>query len=242
MNMQMMNKFRLLISDIWFLIRKGRHVLYHLHRNYPDRKAFGSMPAHSTIAYPCHIGKPKYLYVEDFVKIRYGLTIINTGRESVYVKKYTVIAPDVTIITNNHRSTATIPQVLLGESHINDKSADVTIGEDVWVGTRTTILAGVTIGRGCIVGANALVSKSVPPYALVAGMPARIIGVKFSISDIEKHEEALYPLEERMSHEDLVSLFDTYYKDKKIYGCSDSLTEEQAEIVKKLKAKRGLHI
>lgn len=238
----MMTKVRLLLSDIWFLIRKGRHVLYQLHRNHPERKDFGSMPTHSTIAYPCHIGKPKRLYVEDFVKIRYGLTIINAGRESVYVKKYTVIAPDVTIITNNHRSTATIPQVLLGESHINDKSADVTIGEDVWVGTRTTILAGVMLGRGCIVGANALVSKSVPPYALVAGMPARIIGVKFSISDIEKHEEALYPPEERISHEDLVSLFDTYYKDKKIFGCSDPLTEEQKEIVGKLKAKRGINI
>ena len=116
------------------------------------------------------------------------------------------------------------------------------IEENVWAGTRVTILAGVTLGRGCIVAANALVTKPVPPYALVAGMPARIIGVKFSLYDIEKHEEALYPPEERMSHEDLVSLFDTYYKDKKIYGCSDSLSEEQAGIVKKLKAKRGINI
>lgn len=238
----MMNNIRLLLSDIWFLIRKGRHVLYNLHKNYPDRKDFGSMPAHSTIAYPCHIGKPKNLFVEDYVKIRYGLTIINANKESVYVKKYTAVAPDVTIITNSHKSTVSIPQVLLGESHINDKSADVTINEDVWVGTRATILAGVTLGRGCIIGANSLVSKSVPPYALVAGMPARIIGVKFSLSDIERHEEALYPPEERMSHNDLVTLFDTHYKDKKIFGCSDSLTEEQKKIVNKLKAKRGLHI
>ncbi len=234
-----MNKISHLLSDIWFFIREGRHLLYRLHRDNPDRKDFGSMPSHSTIAYPCHIGVPKNLFVEDYVKIRYGLTVINANKESVYVKKYTVLAPDITIITNNHRSTVTIPQVILGESHINDKSADVVIEEDVWVGTRSTILAGVTLGRGCIVGANALVTKSVPPYALVAGMPARIIGVKFSISDIERHEEALYPENERMSHEELVSLFDKYFADKKIFGCSEPLTEEQIEVVNKLKRKRG---
>lgn len=236
----MMKTISLLLSDLWFLFRKGRHLIYRLHRDNPARKDFGSMPGQSTIAYPCHIGVPKNLFVEDFVKIRYGLTIINAGKESVFVKKYTVIAPDVTIITNNHRSTVSIPQVILGESHINDKSSDVNIEEDVWVGTRATILAGVTLGRGCIVGANSVVTKPVPPYALVAGMPAKIVGVKFSLSDIERHEEALYPPNERMSHEDLVSLFDQYYSGKKVFGCSEPLTDEQIELVIRLKKKRGL--
>lgn len=235
-----MNKLYRIISDIWFFIRKIRYLLFRFHKDNPGRKDFGSFPAHSTIAYPCHIGVPKNLYAEDYVKIRYGLSIINANKESVYVKKYTVLAPDVTIITNNHRSTVTIPQVILGESHINDKSADVIIEEDVWVGTRVTILAGVTLGRGCIVAANAVVTKSVPPYALVAGMPAKIIGVKFSLSDIERHEEALYSPDERISHEELVLLFNQYYTDKKVFGCSEPLTEEQIKTVNKLKKKRGL--
>ena len=237
-----MNKIASLFSDIWFLLRMGRHLLFRLHKNNPERKDFGSLPAHSTIAYPCHIGVPKNLFIEDFVKIRYGLTVINAKKESVYIKKYTEIAPDVTIVTNSHRSTVGIPQVILGESHINDKSDDVIIEEDVWVGTRVTILAGVTLGRGCIVAANAVVTKTVPPYALVAGLPARIIGVKFSLEDIERHEETLYPLNERLSHEELVSLFDQYYIDKKVFGCSDSLTEEQQNLVNKLKKKRGMCI
>lgn len=238
----MIKKISILLSDIWFLIRKGRRILYHLHQNYPDRKDFGSLPSHSTIAYPCHIGIKKNLLVEEFVKIRYGLTIINTNKEHVYIKKYTVIAPDVTIITNNHKSTVSIPQILLGESHINDRSGDVIIEEDVWVGTKATILVGVTLGRGCIIGANTLVNKSIPPYALVAGTPAKIIGVKFSLFDIEKHERNLYPPDERISHEDLVSLFDTYYKDKEVYGCSDSLTDKQLDLLNKLKKKRGLNL
>ncbi len=236
-----MKALKLLLSDIWFLLRKGRHLLYRLHRENPERKDFGSMPAHSTIAGPSHIGIPGNLFVEDFVKIRYGFTIINAGNESVYIKKYTEIAPEVTIATNSHKSTVSVPQVILGESHINDKSGDLIIGEDVWVGTRATILAGVTLGRGCVIGANAVVTKSVPPYALVAGIPARIIGVKFSPSDIEKHEEALYPPNERMSHEDILTLFNQYYSELKVYGCSEPLTSEQQDLVDKLKKKYGLH-
>lgn len=237
-----MKKLSSFLSDIKFLIRNWRYLLYHLHREMPDRKDFGAMAPHSTIAYPCHIGRIYNLFVEDYVKIRYGFTIINAEKESVYIKKYTEIAPNVTIVTNNHRATVSIPQVILGESHINDKTGDVIIEEDVWIGTRATILAGATLGRGCIVGANALVNKNVPPYAIVVGVPAKIIGVKFSLSDIEKHEEALYPPNERMPHEKLVSLFETYYNDKKIYGCSEPLTAEQLDIVNKLKRKQGLTI
>lgn len=237
-----MNKIHHLLSDIWFYIRHCRELLFRYRKDNPERKDFGSLPAHSMVACPCHIGVPSKLFMEDFVKIRYGLTVINAKEESVFIKKYTEIAPDVTIVTNSHKSTVGIPQVILGESHINDKSADVIIEEDVWVGTRVTILPGVTLGRGCIVAANALVTKSVPPYALVAGMPARIIGVKFSISDIEKHEDALYSANERLSHEKLVSMFDKYYNDKKVFGCSEPLSEEQQILVNKLKKKRGMSV
>lgn len=238
----MIKKSTSILSSIQFLIRNWQYILRNLRRNYPNRKDFGSLPSHSSIAPPSHIGRTKYIFIEDYVKIRYGFTVINAEKESVYIKKYTEIAPDVTIVTNNHRATVSIPQVILGESHINDKSADVIIEEDVWVGTRATILAGVTLGRGCIIGANALVNKPVPPYALVAGIPAKIIGVKFSLSDIEKHEEALYSPNERTSHEELVTLFETYYKDKKIYGCSDTLTDVQINTVNKFKRKLELNL
>ncbi len=53
------------------------------------------------------------------------------------------------------------------------------IGNDVWIGCNATILRGVRIGDGAVVGANSLVNKEVPPYAIVAGSPARIIGYRF---------------------------------------------------------------
>lgn len=63
---------------------------------------------------------------------------------------------------------------------------DVTIGHDVWIGTEAMILSGVSIGTGAIVGARAVVSKDVPPYAIVVGNPARIIRKRFDEETITK--------------------------------------------------------
>ena len=54
--------------------------------------------------------------------------------------------------------------------------APVVIGDRVWVGTRAIILKGVTIGDGAVVAAGAVVNKDVPPHAVVAGIPAKVVG------------------------------------------------------------------
>lgn len=54
------------------------------------------------------------------------------------------------------------------------------IGNDVWIGAGTRILSGVTIGDGAVVGASALVTRDVPPYAIVGGVPARVLKYRFS--------------------------------------------------------------
>lgn len=63
------------------------------------------------------------------------------------------------------------------------------IGNDVWIGTRAIILKDVSIGDGAVIGANAVVTKDVPPYAIVAGVPARVIKYRFSQEIIDKLEE-----------------------------------------------------
>lgn len=83
-----------------------------------------------------------------------------------------MMGPDVTIYTQNHNYDRTdVPMIKQG----NSERKKVTIGNDVWVGARVIILPGVAIGDGAIVAAGAVVTKDVPPYAIVGGNPAKVI-------------------------------------------------------------------
>jgi serine acetyltransferase len=63
---------------------------------------------------------------------------------------------------------------------------DIIIENDVWIGAKATIMSGVRIGNGAIVAAGSVVSKDVPPYAIVAGNPAKIVKYRFDEEQIKK--------------------------------------------------------
>lgn len=171
----------------------------------------------SQIGLPFLATYPQNVYLEEKTRINPYAKIINyTGR--FILKKYSEISYNCTIVTGNHTPTVGIPQFYLGHSHINDNEKDVIIEEDVWIGANATILSGAHIGRGAVVGANALVNKPIPPYAVVVGIPAHIIASKFTIDQIIEHEKSLYNEQERFTKEYLELLFETHYKDKRNIG------------------------
>ena len=82
-----------------------------------------------------------------------------------------MMGPDVVIFTHSHNySNINIPMCKQGSS-----VSKVTIGNDVWIGMRAIIMPGVNIGDGVIIGAGAVVTKDVPDYAVVGGVPAKVI-------------------------------------------------------------------
>ena len=70
-----------------------------------------------------------------------------------------------------------------------DHKGDIVIGNDVWIGYEAVVMAGVTIGNGAIIGARAVVTKDVPPYTIVGGVPAREIRRRFSDDVIARLQE-----------------------------------------------------
>lgn len=81
----------------------------------------------------------------------------------------------VTITDNSHGRTE-IEDMLLPPSKRKAYSKDIVIiGDNVWIGEKATILPGVTIGDGAVIAANSVVTKNVPPYSVVGGVPAKII-------------------------------------------------------------------
>ncbi|HEX8253459.1 MAG TPA: acyltransferase [Thermoanaerobaculia bacterium] len=117
--------------------------------------------------------------VSDDARLNVGdYTFIGNGTqfdvlETVTVGAHTLIAPNVFITDHAHNAADGLRLDEQGSS-----SAPVVIGDDVWIGTRAVILRGVTIGNGAVVGAGAVVTKDVPPRAIVAGVPAREIGAR----------------------------------------------------------------
>lgn len=87
----------------------------------------------------------------------------------------------------------------------------IIIGNDVWIGSRAMILGGVTIGDGAVIGAGALVTKDVPPYAIVGGVPAKIIRYRFDNSKIEYLLKSKWWDESENELKSKISLFQTKF-------------------------------
>ncbi|HEX7034935.1 MAG TPA: acyltransferase [Pseudomonadales bacterium] len=95
-----------------------------------------------------------------------------TGGGGVTIGNWVGFGPDTKIWSVNHRfDDPDRPWLLQGWER-----KPVVIEDDVWLGANVFVMPGVTIGRGAIVSAGAVVSKSIPPYALVAGNPGRVVG------------------------------------------------------------------
>ena len=158
------------------------------------------------------------------------MRIINADGK-VVIKKFSAIGAGTTIIASEHVPTVGLPQYL-STLHINDIKATVVIEEDVWVGTECILLSRSKIGRGAIIAAGSTVTKPIPPYAVVAGSPAKVIAVRFSLEQVIAHEAILYPANERTPIDYLRQLYETTYKDLKTLGVSEISPEDQVRLDK----------
>ena len=132
------------------------------------------------------------LSIGDGTSIPKGSTIYCTDAPLTIGRKV-IFGPRPTIITGDHR-TDIIGKYIIDvtvQEKLPENDQPVVIEDDVWCGANVTILKGVTIGRGSVIAAGAVVTKSFPPYSIIGGVPARLLKKRFSETEIREHERII---------------------------------------------------
>jgi acetyltransferase-like isoleucine patch superfamily enzyme len=154
-------------SDFKFLCLQGtgkipaqtiRHLIY--------TKVYGLTIGQNSVIYnSCQIRVPKFITIGDYTSI--GDHCILDARSGITIGNSVNLSTGVWIWTLQHDP---------NHPNFGSRGAPVVIEDYAWVSSRTTILPGVTIGRGAVVAAGAVVTKSVAPFNIVGGVPAKKIG------------------------------------------------------------------
>ena len=114
-----------------------------------------------------HIRAPETITIGSGVSI--GPKVLLDGRKGLTIGKSVVIGYEAIIWTLHHD---------YNDLLFRGKGAPVTIGDYAWICSRSIVLPGVSIGEGAVIASGAVVTKDVPPFAVVGGIPARVIGYR----------------------------------------------------------------
>lgn len=126
------------------------------------------------------------------------------------------ISEGVKILTHTHDLDTSLRN---GGKRYNEKDIQhgcvqtpLVIGDFAWIGVKSIVMPGVTeIGRGAVISANTVVTQKIPPYAIVKGNPAKIIGFRCTPEEIAEYECNIYPPEERIPIETLKANYSKYF-------------------------------
>ena len=135
-----------------------------------------------------------------------NIEFYGNNNEGIMIGNYCSIAPDVQCILGGNHIYTNLSTFPFDTYYFNNREKSyskgkIIIEDDVWIGKGATILSGVTLGKGCIVGAKAVVAKDVPPYAIVVGNPSEIIKYRFDDNIIKILKDLAYDKINLNNHE-----------------------------------------
>jgi acetyltransferase-like isoleucine patch superfamily enzyme len=148
------------------------------------RKLLGHIGENGFMEYPIYFDYGFNTYIGDNFYANYNLTILDVS--VVRIGNNVMCATGVSILTATHPNDPTL------RGNFVENAFPITIEDNVWLGSNSTVLPGVTIGANSVIAAGSVVNKSVPPNSVVAGVPAKVIKTlnpKEKNFDIEKELE-----------------------------------------------------
>lgn len=132
----------------------------------------------------------KTIRVGDNVNLGQRPTLV-AAESAILIDDDVIFGPEVSIFGGGHNMHQIGIPISMVTTKRGDEDLGVRIGRDVWIGTRAVILRGVDVGRGAIIAAGSVVTKSVPDYAIIGGNPAKVIGFRFSPEEAVRHETSM---------------------------------------------------
>lgn len=157
---------------------------------------------------------PTHIFLSELVSVgkgTYGKLSVLTYDEKtkLSIGNYCSIAPEVVFIPSadhylNHISTYPFLVKVLDKKFEGVTKGDIIVDDDVWIGYGAAIMSGVHIGQGAVIAAGAVVTKDVPPYAVVGGVPAKVIKYRFKeeiIKELIKSDYSKLTKEMIQAHE-----------------------------------------
>lgn len=192
--------------NIFIRLKHALGIFFHYYIK-PDLSKLGYCGKNASLGIPADLKNPKNIYLYDYTRIGRRSTIMTMGESRFIMKSHSGAAEGLIVITSNHHQQKGVFRSGGNEDNVY---SDVIVEDDVWLGINVTLLAGVHVGRGAIIGACSVVTKNIPPYAVAVGNPAKVIKFKWSIDDILEHEKKLYPKKERFTREELETYREIY--------------------------------
>lgn len=178
------------------------------------RKKFGYIDSTAMFRQPILVKGIENVYMYEGTVLQANTVILTTMAKFI-MKKNAGAAEGLTVVTGNHQS---FPGIWFNKitNSMKDKKMDkdVVVEEEVWIGAGVTLLSGTIVGRGAEVGAGSVCRGKIPPYAIVVGNPAKIVGYRFTPDQIIEHEKALYPEKERLPYDKLLKNYNKYFENR----------------------------
>lgn len=154
---------------VWLFFLKKIDLF--LEENFYAQKRIGGMGAGTIIRETALLKVPENIFIGENSHINHYCCVWASPNAKITIGNNGLMGPGVKIFSSNHGTKLGKP---MREQAFKER--DVSIGDDVWVGANSVIVAGVTVGSGALIAAGSIVTTDVPANAIVGGVPAKVIG------------------------------------------------------------------